>query len=133
MEKQNSKKQRKTDTNHTERNADMHQGLSSSSTGHSLLHLAKIPTLGSDTFDQMSEISPNFFNLFKSRPKPSLYRCLDKRVTIPTLRQSVAIVTFGGRHRNCDTIPQSVTIATTRGKRHYCDGCLQTSQVRHNV
>ena len=33
----------------------------------SLVHLAEILTLGSDTFDQISEISPNFFNPARNR------------------------------------------------------------------
>ena len=32
-----------------------------------LLHLAEILTLASDAFDQMSEISPNFFNPTRNR------------------------------------------------------------------
>ena len=58
-----------------------------------LVHLAQILTLVSDTFDQMSEISPNFLNFFKSHPKPSLYRRLETSVAIPTLR---------GKCRSCD-------------------------------
>ena len=63
----------------------------------------------------------NFPKIFQSRLKPLLYRLLEKSVAIPKLRQSVAIATFGGRRRNCDTMPQSVAIATTASKHRKCN------------
>ena len=87
--------------------------------------MAEIPTLGSDAFDQMSEISPNIFHSARNRrytdvyrkvsqlrrleedvaivtlwPKVSLLRRLAPNVASVTQCLSVAIATFGGTRRN---------------------------------
>ena len=65
-----------------------------------LVHLGEILTLGSDTFDQMSEISPNFFHPARNRRytdvyrKVSQYRHLDKVSQLRRLEEDVAIVTL---------------------------------------
>ena len=43
-----------------------------------LLHLAEIPTLASDAFDQMSEIFPNFFHPARNRRYTDVYRNLSQ-------------------------------------------------------
>ena len=101
----------------------------------SLLHLAEIPTLCSDAFDQMSEISPNFFHPARNHcytniyRKVSQYRHLDKVSQLRCLEEDVAIATLWPkvsllrRHTNVASATQclSVTIATFRGTRRNSD------------
>ena len=102
----------------------------------SLLHLAEILTLGSDAFDQMSEISPNFFNPARNRRytdvyrKVSQYRHLYKVSQLRRLEEDVAIVTLWPKVSLLRRLPPnvasvtqclSVAIATFGGTRYNSD------------
>ena len=53
--------------------------------------------------------------------KASLLQWMPPKVVIATLRNCVALATFGGSHHNSDALGHSVAIATSSSKRHNCD------------
>ena len=107
-----------------------------------LVHLGEIPTLGSDAFDQMLEISPIFFHPARNRRytdayrKVLQYRHLDKVSQLRRLEEDVAIATLWPKASLLRRLPPnvasatqclSVTIATFGGTRHNSDALSAVS------